>query len=59
MKLNHVEACIAWAAQQGYCFAEEAAHEYGMIHERIMWCEQPYYNAYSWRDKTKEEARVR
>lgn len=59
MTMKHVEACIAWAAQQGYVFAEDAAHEYGMIAKRIMRCDQPYYNSYVWRDKTKEEARIR
>lgn len=48
---KEVEDCIAWAAQQGYCFANRAAEALGQSTGRIMYCDQPYYNAFSWKDK--------
>ncbi len=61
MRTSKIENCIAWAAQQGYCFAQEAAHELGMITNRIMTDDDntAMYGTQSWRDKTKEERRVR
>lgn len=49
--LPQVEAALAWAAQQTYYRAEEAAREYGDLVGREMYCDQPYYNAWKWRDK--------
>jgi hypothetical protein len=61
MKLLKVEQCIAWAAQQGYIFAQDAAHEYGMLAGRIMVDDDntAMYGTHTWRDKTKDERRVR
>lgn len=35
-RLPAVEDCIAWAAGQGYCFAQDAADEYGREFKRLM-----------------------
>jgi hypothetical protein len=34
MKLPKVEDCIEWAMQLGYCFARDAADEYGKLANR-------------------------
>ena len=53
--LSKVEKCIAWAAQQGYCFAQEAADEYGLKFGREMVKDDntAYYNTRSWRDMAR------
>lgn len=50
-KLPLVEAALAWAAQQTYYRATEAAKEYGDQAGREMVCFDSYYNAWEWRDK--------
>ena len=47
---HNIEKCIAWAAQNGYCYAEEAAYCYGTANKRVMVEDQPYYNSYKWVD---------
>lgn len=41
--LTKVEACLIWAQQNGYCFAGDAADEYGQWHDRKM-VDDPHYN---------------
>jgi hypothetical protein len=55
-KLTKVEQTLAWAAQQGYYLAEDAAAEYGAAAGREMYWNQPYYNAYAWRDYAWRDA---
>lgn len=57
-KMKPVEDCIAWAAQTGYCFADDAAAALGEWTRREMWCDQPYYNAHAWRNKDKTEEQL-
>ena len=61
MRTSKIEACIAWAKQNGYSFAQGAALELGTITNRIMTDDDntAMYGTQSWRDKTKEERRVR
>lgn len=51
-KLIHVEDCIAWAAQHGYCFAQQAANEYGKHAGRHMHEDDntAMYGTRSWSD---------
>lgn len=53
--LGFVEDCIAWAAQHGYCGAERAARQLGNLTGRVMWEDQPYYDAWTWRNETERE----
>ena len=53
--MKRVEDALAWAAQHGYSYVETAASEYGMFTGRVMFCDQPYYNAFTWRDETEAE----
>lgn len=46
-----IEECIAWSAQQGYCFAGKAAGQLTSLTNREMFESQPYYNAFEWRSK--------
>ena len=47
---KQIEECIAWAAQQGYIGAEAAAKQLQEMTGREMFCDQPYYNAYAFRN---------
>ena len=51
--LSKVEKCIAWAAQQGYCFAGDAAREYGEHFSREMVDDEntAFYGTHSWQHK--------
>lgn len=49
-KLPAIEACIAWAAQQGYSYADNAADELSSVTGRIMVESHPLYNVYKWID---------
>lgn len=48
--LKPIESCIAWAAQQGYCFADNAAKALGRYTGREMYLEQAMYNTHGFRD---------
>ena len=48
MKFERTKKCIAWAAQQGYIFAEEAAKEIEEITNEKLVEDQPYYSSYKW-----------
>jgi hypothetical protein len=54
-RMPTVEAALAWAAQHDYSGAERAANQYGLFTGRVMYCDQPYYNAFTWRDETEDE----
>lgn len=54
-RMPSVESALAWAAQQTYTGAQRAADEYGLFTGRVMFCDQPYYNAFTWRDETDDE----
>lgn len=56
LTLPKVEAALAWAAQQTYYMAEDAAREYGQAYGREMVCDKPYYNAWAWRDTPKAKS---
>jgi hypothetical protein len=49
--LPQVESALAWAAQQTYYHAKEAAEEYGNEYGREMYLRDAYHNAWSWRNK--------
>lgn len=53
--LPKVEECIAWAAQMGYCFAQDAADEYGPKFGREMVEDEntAMYGTRSWRDMAR------
>ena len=51
LNLIEVEDCIAWSAQQSYYRAEESAKELSKITGRQMYCDQPYYNSFCWKEK--------
>lgn len=55
-QLKKVEECIAWAAQQGYCYAQDAADELTTVTGRVMHEDQNtgMYNTRSWSDQGKE-----
>lgn len=57
IRMPKVEAALAWAAQQTYSFAEDAAAEYGKAAGREMYLDQPYYNSFGWRDVAKDTTR--
>lgn len=49
-KMSHVEECIIWAKQQGYCFADKAARQYGLMCQREWHEAQPYYSLWEFKD---------
>lgn len=48
--LKHVEDCIEWAMQHGYCFAREAATQYGQLYGRKLVDDDNtgMYNTHTW-----------
>lgn len=50
-EIQLIEKCIAWAAQQTYYEAEKAAEAFGRLTGKEMYCDQPYYNSFYWREK--------
>jgi hypothetical protein len=50
LPLLKVEQAIAWAAQQTYVNAMDAAREYGAAYGREMFLDQAYYNSWYWRN---------
>ena len=52
--MRHVEETIEWARRHGYCFAEEAAEEYGRAASRQLAADEntAYYDTKSWVDRS-------
>ncbi len=46
---------LSWAAQQGYSNAEKAAQAFGKEIGEEMYCDQPYYNAWTWKKVVTED----